>query len=89
LQHAGLLVLTGGDPPAYLPGRDIGSIALNEALHTVRTAGGERYLGPQSVPAAKEIESIPAQAKLAFEAPAHELTVRNLLTPAARDATGG
>jgi len=55
----------------------------------VRTAREEYYLGPQSVPAAKEFESIPAQAKLAFEVPAHELTVRDLLTPAARDATGG
>lgn len=83
LQHGGLLVLTGDDPPAYLPGRDIGSIALKEVLHTVRTAGEEHYLGPASVPAPQEIESILTQANLAFEAQVHELTVRDLLAPSA------
>ncbi|MBE0625749.1 MAG: YihY/virulence factor BrkB family protein [Burkholderiales bacterium] len=86
LQHGGLLALTGDDPPAYLPGRDIGSIALKEVLHTVRTAGEEHYLGPASVPAPQEIESILAQANLAFEAQAHELTVRDLVAPPAASA---
>jgi membrane protein len=81
LQQGGLLVQTGDDPPAYLPGRDIGSIALKELLHTVRTAGEEHYLGPQSVPAPAQIESILAKANLAFEDQMHELTVRDLVTP--------
>ncbi|MBE0613647.1 MAG: YihY/virulence factor BrkB family protein [Burkholderiales bacterium] len=82
LQHGGLLVLTGDDPPAYLPSRDIGSISLKELLHKVRTAGEEQYLGPQSLPAPEEIESILAKVNLAFEGELHELTVRDLVTPA-------
>jgi membrane protein len=86
LQQGGLLLQTSDDPPAYLPSRDIGSIALKELLRTVRTAGEEHYLGPQSVPAPAEIESILAKANLAFEEQVDELTVRDLLTPSTPSA---
>jgi len=81
IEQGGLLAQTGDDPPAYLPSRDIGSITLKSLLHTVRTAGEEQYLGPQSLPAPAEIESILARVNLAFEEQLDELTVRDLLTP--------
>jgi membrane protein len=83
LESGGLLLQTGDDPPAYLPSRDIGSILLKDLLFAVRTAGEERYLGPQALPAPAEIEAILARASLAFEEDVSELTVRDLLTPAA------
>ena len=82
LEQAGLLVQTGDDPPAYLPSRDIGSITLEELLHTVRAAGEEQYLGPEAVPVPAEIESVLARVNLAIDEQVRDLTLRNLVTPA-------
>ncbi|MBE0622725.1 MAG: YihY/virulence factor BrkB family protein [Burkholderiales bacterium] len=86
LEQGGLLLQTGDDPPAYLPSRDLGSILLKDLLHAVRTAGEEQYLEPQAVPAPAEIESILARMNLAFEDGLRDLTVRDLMTPAASAA---
>jgi membrane protein len=80
--HGGMLVQTGDDPPAYLPSRDIGSITLKDLLYAVRTAGEEQYLGPQSLPAPAEIESIMAKINAAIEAQVHARTLRDLVAPA-------
>lgn len=82
LEQGGLLLRTGDDPPAYLPSRDIGSITLEELLHTVRAAGEEQYLGPEAVPAPAEIESVLARVNLAIDEQVRDLTLRNLVTPA-------
>ncbi|MDP1911418.1 MAG: hypothetical protein Q8K85_24220, partial [Hyphomicrobium sp.] len=82
IEQDGLLVRTADDPPAYLPSRDIGSIALKDVLHAVRTAGEEHYLEPQAVPAPAEIEAILARIDLAFETEMRELSLRDLLPPA-------
>jgi membrane protein len=82
LEHDGLLVQTGDDPPAYLPSRDIGAITLEELLHTVRAAGEEQYLGPSTVPVPEEIESVLARVNLAIDGQVRDLTLRNLVTPA-------
>jgi len=79
LEQAGLLAQTGDHPPAYLPSRDIGAIALQTVLHAVRTAGEEQYLEPHSVPAPDEIESILARINLALEDGLRDLTVRDLM----------
>ncbi len=84
LEQDGLLVRTGGDPPAYLPSRDLGSIRLDELLHTVRAAGEEQYLGPEAVPVPEEIESVLRRVNLAIDAQVRDLTLRDLLTPAPR-----
>ena len=86
LERGGLLLRTGDDPPAYLPSRDIGSILLKDLLLAVRAAGEEHYLGPQAVPAPAQIEAVLAGANLAFEENVRELTVRDLVTPAAASA---
>jgi membrane protein len=92
LEHDGLLVRTGGDPPAYLPSRDIGSIRLEELLHTVRAAGEDRYLVPDAVPVPAEIESILSRVNLAIDEQVRDVTLRDLLTPVPpvpQDAAGG
>ena len=81
LEQNGLLVRTGGDPPAYLPSRDLGSIGLEELLHTVRAAGEEQYLGPDAVPVPDEIEAVLGRVNLAIDAQVRDLTLRHLLTP--------
>ena len=86
LERRGLLLQTADDPPAYLPSRDIGSIALKDLLLALRTAGEEHYLGPQAVPAPAAIESILARVDLALEEQVRELTLRDLVTPVAQAA---
>lgn len=82
LERGGLLLRTGDDPPAYLPSRDLGSIAVKDLLLALRTAGEEHYLGPEAVPVPAEIETILARVDLAFEDQVRELTLRDLLVPA-------
>ena len=82
LEQDHLLVRTGDDPPAYLPGRDIGSITLEELLRTVRAAGEEGYLGTEAVPVPAEIESVLAKVNLAIDEQVRGLTLRSLVTPA-------
>ncbi len=82
LEQGGMLVQTGDDPPAYLPSRDLGSIALKDLLLALRTAGEEHYLGPEAVPAPAEIESLLANVDLAFAQQLGELTLRDLVVPA-------
>lgn len=88
LEQDRLLVRTGDDPPAYLPSRDLGSIRLEQLLHTVRAAGEERYLGPEAVPVPDEIEALLAKVNLAIDAQVRDLTLRDLLTPAPQDPAG-
>jgi membrane protein len=82
IEQGGMLVRTGDDPPAYLPSRDLGSIALKNLLLALRTDGEEHYLGPDAVPAPAEIESILARVDLALEEQVSGLTLRDLVTPA-------
>ena len=88
LERGGLLLQTGDDPPAYLPSRDLGSIALKDLLHALRTAGEEHYLGPEAVPVPVQIESILARVDLALEEQVRELTLRDLVAPAPDTANG-
>jgi membrane protein len=82
LERDGLLVRTGAEPPAYVPSRDPGSIALTDLLRSVRAAGEDYYLGPDAVPVPAEIESFLASASAALEHQAGSLTLRQLLPPA-------
>jgi membrane protein len=82
LERDGLLARTGAEPPAYLPSRDIGSIALAELLRTVRAAGEKDYLGPDAVPVPAEVEAILARADAAVEGEVNRLTLKDLLAPA-------
>ena len=85
LEQAGMLAQTGDDPPAYLPARDLGSIALSEILRAVRTAGEEQYLGPQAVPVPAEIEAMLAKVNGAIEDQVRGFTLRDLVAPAAQE----
>lgn len=51
LQQAGILAQTGDDPPAYLPARDLTRVPLRQLLEAVRSAGEDRYLSPEALPA--------------------------------------
>ncbi len=81
LEREGLLARTAGDPPAYLPSRDLGSIRLDELLQAVRAAGEEQHLGPDALAVPDEIESVLARVNLAIDEQVRDLTLRDLVTP--------
>jgi len=87
MQRAGLLVQSGDDPPAYLPARDMGAITLKELLGTVRTAGEQRYLSPESVPAPSELEAILSGMDQAADAQVQDRTLRDLVIAALKGGT--
>jgi len=62
LEAAGLLVATRGNPPAYLPKRDLGHLSIRTVLESVRAAGEERFLSHDALvlppPVAEVIERI-------------------------------
>jgi len=82
LEHGGLLARTGDDPPAYLPGRDLGAITLHDVLHALRTAGEEQYLEPRALPAPEAVEAALADLDLAYAEQLGGRTLRDLVTPA-------
>ena len=53
---AGFLSETSGDPPAYLPRRDVETITLTELYEVVRSAGENRLLCLKTLPHQFEVE---------------------------------
>ena len=88
MQRAGLVAQTGDDPPAYLPARDMGTIALKELLGTVRAAGEERYLSPESVPVPPQLEAILLGVDQAAGEQVQDRTLRDLVTANLLDGAG-
>ncbi len=80
MQQRGLLTQTSDDPPAYLPARDLEAISLPELLGTVRAAGEEPYLNPDTLLASKEIEPILRQIDQAAGECVRHLTLKDLVT---------
>jgi membrane protein len=88
MQQAGLVSQTGDDPPAYLPARDMGTITLKELLATVRAAGEDRYLSPDSMPAPPELEAILLGMDQAVGEQVHDRTLRDLVSGSLQGGTG-
>ncbi len=49
LERAGIVAATRGNPPGYLPGRDLGQLSINTVLESVRAAGEERFLSHEAL----------------------------------------
>jgi len=84
LEKCGLVVLTGDDPPGYLPSRDTDSITLDKVFEAVRTAGEEDYLGPDAAPVPAELGSILDEMDRAAAAQVQGLTLKAVLNSASR-----
>jgi membrane protein len=56
LRQSDILAQTGGDPPAYLPARDLTRLSVSSLLQAVRSAGEDRYLNPASLPVSPTVE---------------------------------
>ncbi len=58
LHQGGLLVQSNDDPPGYLPARDLANVSVKDVLDTVRSAGEDRFLSPDRLPAPGEVEDV-------------------------------
>ena len=82
LERRELLVLSGDDPPRYLPARDPSSIPVAAVLETVRAAGEERFLAP-GLPAPQPVDALLERMRQAIETSLGEMTLRDLAAPSA------
>ena len=58
LEDAHLVILTSGEPPAYVPARDPGAIEIREVLEMVRKTDETPHLGPARLPNIPSLDSI-------------------------------
>jgi membrane protein len=77
LKIKGLLVESAGDPPSYLPSRDIGTIRLRDVYDAVRmTRSGS---GKQSIVAIGEVEDVMAGVDEAVGTALEDRTLRDIV----------
>ena len=79
LVHAKLLRQSNDDPPAYLPARDIAEVPVAEVLATVRMAGEDRFLNPQSIPLAPHVEDVMEGIEAARAAATEGISLRSIV----------
>ena len=79
LEEVGLLVPTQGDPPAYLPAKDIGTITLNEIVSAVRIAGKDAPPAGKSGVWPPEIEDLMKHIEHAINTSLEGQTLKDLI----------
>ncbi|MGA7801417.1 MAG: YhjD/YihY/BrkB family envelope integrity protein, partial [Gammaproteobacteria bacterium] len=79
LQGTGYLMATGGDPPAYLPARDIETIGLLDLLRSVRRAQENRLLDNDRIPRLAPVEEVIQKLDGVVSEALGEQTVRSMV----------
>jgi membrane protein len=79
LEKAEFIVETAGEPPAYLPRRDIETITLAELYAAVRRSGESRLLTLHALPHQAEVEATMAAVDEAVESQLDGKTLRSLV----------
>jgi len=79
LERKGLLMTSGEDPPAYLPGRDMETIQLAEILATVRTAGERLQAAARTAAPLPDVEIIAEGMERAMSGTLTGRTLRDLV----------
>jgi membrane protein len=85
LRTRGILARTGEDPPAWLPARDLAAVNAKELLDAVRSAGEDRYLGVQALPAPAPVEQLLRRCEQASVSALAGITLKDLAAPRERD----
>jgi membrane protein len=75
----GLLIGSGHDPPAYVPARDLSHMSIADVLATVRSAGEDRFLNPNSLPLPEAVEGIVARVDRAIASSSEQLSVESMV----------
>ncbi|MGH8801560.1 MAG: hypothetical protein ACREX6_04615 [Casimicrobiaceae bacterium] len=58
LAGGGLVIQSNDDLPAYLPARDLSQVPVSEVLTTIRKAGEDAFVNPDSLPLPASVEKI-------------------------------
>ena len=78
LEDAGLLIKSHDDPPAYLPARDLNAVSVAELMSTIRKAGEDRFLDPESLSLPEAAEELLQRADGALVASLENASVKSL-----------
>ncbi|HYQ48491.1 MAG TPA: YihY/virulence factor BrkB family protein [Thermodesulfovibrionales bacterium] len=78
LEDKGLLVPTHAEPPAYLPGKDIAAMTLNEIVSAVRTPGEDNHI-PGRAASVAEVVDIMKDIETAVASSLNNRTLRDLV----------
>jgi membrane protein len=84
LASGGLLKQSNDQPPAYLPARDLSQVSIAEVLATVRKAGEDSFLNPESLPLPASVERVVESVERAIALSTATMTVSAM---AGRDET--
>lgn len=80
MMDCGYLVETGNDdPPAYLPVHDISTMPVADILDGLRTAGEDRFLNDEQLPAIRAVDQLAAELNAACRAVPGGMTLGELV----------
>lgn len=82
LENRGLLARSSEDPPAFLLARDPSAMTVGQLLESVRAAGEDRFLKPESLPVPPAVERVLERMGEALKTSVADVTVRELASPA-------
>lgn len=85
MKEQGYVVQSGDDPPAFLPARDIDTMALRDLLASVRGAGESRFLRDDLLRAPGPVDGLVTRLREAVDRTLAETSLRDLVSE--RDAT--
>jgi len=88
LERRELVARSGDEPPVYMPARDLSLISVAQVLDTVRSAGEERFLSPEGLPAPPAVDEVLRRIGQAVEASVGDMTIRELAMRADDDCAG-
>jgi membrane protein len=87
LQEKGLLVPTQSEPPAYLPGKDLDIITLDEIIGAVRSAGEAGPAPGKSLSSLSEVEVVMSTVEEGITASLNQQTLKDLILAADKRGT--
>jgi membrane protein len=79
LERNALVSINAGDPPAYLPARDVSLIPVRRLLDVVRAAGEKGYLSITELPVPRQVERVLAGLEAALGTSVEHLSVKDLV----------
>jgi membrane protein len=86
LERNALVAVNAGDPPSYLPARDVSLIPVRHLLEVVRAAGEDGYSAGAGLPVPPQVERVLAGLEAATGASVEHLSVRDLIPEPASPA---
>ena len=80
LEDCRVLTKNHDDPPAYLPARDLAEVSVAELILTIRKAGEDRFLDPESLSVPARVEELEKRVERAIASSLENLSVKALVS---------